>query len=280
MQRGVPQRRVREEGRGVLAPFRASSRADPKTTDRDRKVLLRLLVHEISVTKIDVPRHVLRLRQLWHTQAVTDIEVDLPAPGTRPKSPQWRVVVTTAPASLRSHTLTTVGQREGRDLFANRTSSQDGPCVDADSSGDREHPPQTGAGIVRAWRKVMNPTDMKDMKHRQDEFERLLGGLMGWMSKLRFAVAKPPAEAMRIDHEGRCHVAFDFVINGLEYAAPLVIERKEGTEDRFTLHVDGKKRFFEVKLDGSPLGATRAELDRAAEDIADAMLEEASGPSE
>jgi len=36
-----------------------------KTTDRDRKVLLRLLVQEVSATKIDVPRQVLRLRLLW-----------------------------------------------------------------------------------------------------------------------------------------------------------------------------------------------------------------------
>jgi hypothetical protein len=71
-----------------------------KTTDRDRKVLLRMLLQEVGVTKIDVPRHVLRLRLLWHTQAVTDIEVDLPMPGTSQKTPKWRVVATTAPASL------------------------------------------------------------------------------------------------------------------------------------------------------------------------------------
>jgi hypothetical protein len=123
----------------------------------------------------------------------------------------------------------------------------------------------------------MNPTELK---HRQDEFERLLRGLAGWMNKFQLTIAKPPAEAMRIDHDGRCHVAFDFTIHGLEYAAPLVIERKNGAEDRFTLHVDGKKRVFELKLDGSPMGESRSELERAAEDIADAMLEEASGPSE
>jgi hypothetical protein len=68
-----------------------------KTTDRDRKVLLRMLLQEVGVTQIEVPRHVLRLRLLWHTQAVTDIEVDLPAPGKRPSSPTWRVIGTTAP---------------------------------------------------------------------------------------------------------------------------------------------------------------------------------------
>jgi hypothetical protein len=52
-----------------------------------------MLLQEVSATKIDVAR-------LWHTQAVTDIEVDLSAPGTRPKSPQWRVIGTTAPASV------------------------------------------------------------------------------------------------------------------------------------------------------------------------------------
>lgn len=123
----------------------------------------------------------------------------------------------------------------------------------------------------------MSPTELK---HRQDEFERVLQGLASWMNKFQLSIAKPPAEAMRIDHEGRCHVAFDFTIDGLEYAAPLVIERENGAEDRFTLHVDGKKRFFELKLDGSPMGANGSELDRAAEEIADAMLEQASGPSE
>jgi hypothetical protein len=73
-----------------------------KTTDRDRKVLLRMLLQEVGVTRIDVPRQVLRLRLPWHTQAVTDIEVDLPAPGTRSKSPKWRVVGTTAPAHIES----------------------------------------------------------------------------------------------------------------------------------------------------------------------------------
>lgn len=73
-----------------------------KTTDRDRKVLLRMLLQEVGVTQIDVPRQVLRLRLLWHTHAVTDIEVDLPAPGTRSKSPKWRVVGTTAPAQIES----------------------------------------------------------------------------------------------------------------------------------------------------------------------------------
>jgi hypothetical protein len=68
-----------------------------KTTDRDRKVLLRMLLQEVGVTQIDVPRHVLRLRLLWHTQAMTDIEVDLPALGKRPSSPTWRVIGTTAP---------------------------------------------------------------------------------------------------------------------------------------------------------------------------------------
>jgi DNA invertase Pin-like site-specific DNA recombinase len=71
-----------------------------KTTDRDRKVLLRLLLQEVGVTQIDVPRRMLRLRLLWHTQAVTDIEVDLPAPHTLRKSFKWRVVETTAPLAL------------------------------------------------------------------------------------------------------------------------------------------------------------------------------------
>jgi hypothetical protein len=61
---------------------------------------LERLEREVGVTQIDVPRRMLRLRLLWHTQAVTDIEVDLPVPRTRRKSLKWRVVETTAPLAL------------------------------------------------------------------------------------------------------------------------------------------------------------------------------------
>jgi hypothetical protein len=115
-----------------------------------------------------------------------------------------------------------------------------------------------------------------------NEFERALGGLMGWMSKAKLTVAKPPSEAMRLDKEGRCHVTFDFEVDGLEYAVPLMIERKSGVGngDGFTLDVDHGKRTFDLRPDGSPTGTTPSELSRAAEEIADAMVETASGPSE
>jgi hypothetical protein len=124
--------------------------------------------------------------------------------------------------------------------------------------------------------------DPKEVKHVSDEFERALGGLMGWMNKFRLTVAKPPNEAMRVDKEGRCHVTLDFEVGGLEYSVPLMLERKTSPGDGggFTLDVDHGKRSFELMPDGSPKGATPEDLERAAEDIADALVETASGPSE
>jgi hypothetical protein len=61
-----------------------------------------------------------------------------------------------------------------------------------------------------------------------------------------------------------------------------MIERKSGVGngDGFTLDVDHGKRTFDLRPDGSPTGTTPSELSRAAEEIADAMVETASGPSE
>jgi DNA invertase Pin-like site-specific DNA recombinase len=47
------------------------------TTNRDRKLLLRSLIKDATVRKIDVPNPALRVAILWHTSAVTEIEVDL-----------------------------------------------------------------------------------------------------------------------------------------------------------------------------------------------------------
>lgn len=71
------------------------------TTDRDRKVLLRLFIREISIRPVEVPRSVLRLGVLWQTGAVTEIEIDriphkMPAQKRRP-TVAWRIVSTTAP---------------------------------------------------------------------------------------------------------------------------------------------------------------------------------------
>jgi len=62
------------------------------TTDRDRKMLLRLLVQDIAVSRTDVPRSAFRLRILWHTQAITEIEVDYLGPGHPSRKLTWRVI--------------------------------------------------------------------------------------------------------------------------------------------------------------------------------------------
>jgi DNA invertase Pin-like site-specific DNA recombinase len=66
------------------------------TADRDRKLLLRLLIKEIAVRLIDVPRPSLRVRILWHTGAVTELDVDrLGGGGTPGKRIRSRVLATT-----------------------------------------------------------------------------------------------------------------------------------------------------------------------------------------
>jgi hypothetical protein len=42
---------------------------------------LRILLEQITVTLFEVPRRALRLRLLWHAQAVTEVEVI--GPGSR-----------------------------------------------------------------------------------------------------------------------------------------------------------------------------------------------------
>lgn len=71
------------------------------TTDRDRKLLLRSLLKDASVRKIDVPRSALRVQLLWHTGAVTDLEIDLPSKGHRGPVP-YKVLETRAPVPSRS----------------------------------------------------------------------------------------------------------------------------------------------------------------------------------
>lgn len=66
------------------------------TSDRDRKLLLRSLLKDASVRKIDVPRATLRVQLLWHTGAVTDLEIDLPGKGHRGPIP-YKLLETRAP---------------------------------------------------------------------------------------------------------------------------------------------------------------------------------------
>lgn len=67
------------------------------TEDRDRKMLLRLLIKDISVRPMDVPRPALRVRLLWHTNAVTMVEVDRPGRGAPGRKITYRVLETSAP---------------------------------------------------------------------------------------------------------------------------------------------------------------------------------------
>lgn len=71
------------------------------TTDRDRKLLLRSLIKDASVRKVDVPRSELRVQLLWHTGAVTDLEIDLPGKGHRGPTP-YKVLETRAPVAQNS----------------------------------------------------------------------------------------------------------------------------------------------------------------------------------
>ena len=61
--------------------------ADPDVTARDRKMLLRLLIADISVDLVEIPRRLLRIRILWHTRAVSELEVG-PVPYRECEGPQ------------------------------------------------------------------------------------------------------------------------------------------------------------------------------------------------
>jgi DNA invertase Pin-like site-specific DNA recombinase len=69
-----------------------------RTTDnRDRKLLLRLLIKDVSVKAVDVPRASLRARILWHTNAVTELEIDRPGRPLKGETPPYRVISTIIP---------------------------------------------------------------------------------------------------------------------------------------------------------------------------------------
>jgi DNA invertase Pin-like site-specific DNA recombinase len=76
-----------------------------KTTDnRDRKLLLRLLIKDVSVRAVDVPRSALQVKVLWHTHAVTEIEIDrLGKPIKQHDVVPYRILGTTAPTPTASH---------------------------------------------------------------------------------------------------------------------------------------------------------------------------------
>jgi DNA invertase Pin-like site-specific DNA recombinase len=68
------------------------------TSDRERKLLLRLLINEVGVRLVDVPRSSVRVRVLWHTRAITELEIDRPVPGQKIRPVHWRVIKTSAPS--------------------------------------------------------------------------------------------------------------------------------------------------------------------------------------
>lgn len=71
------------------------------TTDRDRKLLLRSLIKDATVRKIDVPRSALRVQLLWHSGAITDLEVDLARQSKRQPVP-YKILETRAPVADRA----------------------------------------------------------------------------------------------------------------------------------------------------------------------------------
>jgi DNA invertase Pin-like site-specific DNA recombinase len=68
------------------------------TEDRDRKLLLRVLIKDVSVRAVDVPRACLRVKVLWHTHAVTELEVERIGHSKARPIP-YRVLSTTAPVA-------------------------------------------------------------------------------------------------------------------------------------------------------------------------------------
>jgi DNA invertase Pin-like site-specific DNA recombinase len=69
-------RRIVAIARDLPAVWRA-----PTTTHADRKNLVRLLVREISLTPVDIPKRATRARVLWQTGAVSELLVSRPGKG-------------------------------------------------------------------------------------------------------------------------------------------------------------------------------------------------------
>jgi DNA invertase Pin-like site-specific DNA recombinase len=63
----------------------------PPTTHADRKNLLRMLVQQVTLTPIDVPRRLTRIQVLWCTGAVTDFTIP---------RPRWTTAHTTTEGAL------------------------------------------------------------------------------------------------------------------------------------------------------------------------------------
>jgi DNA invertase Pin-like site-specific DNA recombinase len=74
------------------------------TSDRDRKLLLRLLFQQISVRPVDVPRRALRVQVLWHSQAVSELEIEKPRRGESRGRIRYRILSTVAPQIAQQQT--------------------------------------------------------------------------------------------------------------------------------------------------------------------------------
>jgi DNA invertase Pin-like site-specific DNA recombinase len=60
----------------------------PTTTLAERKNLLRMLIREVALSPVDVPKRMTRIQVLWATGASSEIEVARPAPGDRSRLPE------------------------------------------------------------------------------------------------------------------------------------------------------------------------------------------------
>jgi hypothetical protein len=58
-----------------------------------------MLIKEICLRSVAVPRPVIRAKVLWHTGAVTELEIDRQPVGTRRRRVVSRVIATYVPTS-------------------------------------------------------------------------------------------------------------------------------------------------------------------------------------
>lgn len=68
------------------------------TTNRDRKLLLRALIKDISIRAVEVPRGTLRTQILWHTGAVTELDIDRIGKGAPGRPIEYQVRETRVPS--------------------------------------------------------------------------------------------------------------------------------------------------------------------------------------
>lgn len=84
-----------DDRRQILALARDLPRVwnAPTTTTKDKKNLLRMVIREVSLSPIDVPRRLTRMQVLWVTGTVTELQVPRSAPGQAMRTPDASVQV-------------------------------------------------------------------------------------------------------------------------------------------------------------------------------------------